>query len=101
MNNATCPKCGGQGATICHHNTGPNSAGHYWAEETCRLCQGAGTVSDAVLAQVSEGQRLQARRRARGESILGAARRMGITTAAVSQVEQGYIPRSTVTGYTD
>lgn len=101
MNDATCPKCGGQGSSTCHHNTGLDSSGHYWAEKECRLCRGAGTVSDAVLAQVAEGQRLQARRRARGESLLGAARRMGITTAAVSQVEQGYIPRSAVTGYTD
>lgn len=85
----TCPKCNGDMGSNCHHNTGEDRSGHYWAWVNCDLCKGAGTVSCETLEDFLWGQRMRKIRIGMGVSIMDLSRKTGFSPAEISNFEWG------------
>lgn len=88
-----CAACNGNHTRTgpVHHNTGPDSSGHYWTEETsiCHVCEGRGWNYLARQAAYLEARRSRDARVARGETMYDAALRLGIRTSELSGHESG------------
>ena len=92
-----CPACQGKKPepTPAPHNTGPDSSGHYWSMVTltCGVCDSdpLGATREDV-ERWAHGNKMRAEREARGEILYYAAKRMGISSAALSAIEWGKRP---------
>jgi len=90
-----CPMCGGSGNTgPVHVNRGPDQPGYWLENDDCRVCGGAGAVSDAFLRRYHAGLAAKERRILRRESVGEAADRLGISPADLSGIEHGRDPKS-------
>jgi hypothetical protein len=87
--NTPCPRCEGKGwVGPVHINRGDKP--HEWRERMdCSLCKGTGQIDDDTRAGVEFGKRFRDMRIARGESIRECAKRLGLSTAELSGLEQG------------
>lgn len=89
--NATeiCPDCKGNGRTgPVHLNKGDEA--HEWVESmTCLTCHGNGKIEPDFLARRIRGGLIRQARVGRGESIMQAAERYGVTPSQWSAVERG------------
>ena len=84
----TCQRCDGHGVVgPVHVNRGDQA--HTWEMIRCASCGGSGywTPAQAVAARV--GAEMRQERLARGESLLEAARRLGMSPAELSALEHG------------
>lgn len=89
-----CPACQGEPAkpALAFFNTGEDYTKHYAAEVTmpCRVCEGTGAVNGWVLLRHHKGRKHRADRVERGETLLHAAQRLGVSSAELSAYEHGY-----------
>lgn len=85
----TCPHCNGKGDTgPVHINRG--SKPHEWRDNVpCTLCMGSGQVSDDVIEACALGKALRDKRVANDESLREASKRLGMSPAELSRLEQG------------
>jgi len=95
-----CPACGSKKPepTPAHHNTGPDSSGHYWSMVTlkCDVCDSdpkGATREDCDRWAV--GNLRRAERMERGVSLYHEAKALGISSSELSAIERGKRPRST------
>jgi hypothetical protein len=90
MRRKRCPTCWGSG-TGKYYDIGeeavPGSSG--LRSGPCHMCDGEGFLSPLRQWFYEAGQHMAAKREQRGESIMHAAARMGITTAELSWLERG------------
>lgn len=84
-----CPSCKGEGSSVQHHNTGPDSSGHFWAAVKCTLCKGEGSVTNKTIATVKAGKKLQKAMRKRGLTLIQAAASFGVSAGEMSSVYRG------------
>ena len=88
-----CPDCNGNKRSQALANYG--AAGCKWIEIPCVLCQASGEISDERGAQIAEakaaGAALKAERLARDETLLEAARRLGVKISEYSRMERGVV----------
>lgn len=84
-----CPRCDGRGwIGPVHINRGDQP--HEWREGMdCDLCGGTGQIDDDKLAAVELGKKLRAKRVAGEESLMEAARRLGVRPSELSALETG------------
>jgi hypothetical protein len=88
-----CQRCNGNGVVgPVHINRGDNP--HTWEMIRCSSCGGSGYWSNHQAAAARDGEALRQERLARDESLREAAKRMGISPAELSAIEQGRV-RST------
>lgn len=88
MGELTCQRCNGLGIVgPVHLNRGDRP--HEWRMLKCDGCAGSGywTAQQAVLAR--DGEKMRQERLAHDESLREAAKRMGISPAELSAIEQG------------
>ena len=81
-----CPSCKGEGSSVQHHNTGPDSSGHFWAAVKCTLCKGE---TNKTITTVKAGKKLQKAMRKRGMTLIQAAASFGISAGEMSSVYRG------------
>jgi hypothetical protein len=88
MSERRCEQCGGTGKTgPVHINRG--DAPHEWVDSMpCAYCVD-GVVSDDLYEAQQLGKKLRASRIARQETIYEQARRLGISSAQLSQLQRG------------
>jgi len=60
----------------------------------CYTCNDAGTITEEHAARITVGKKLRAERIARDESVMEAAKRMGVRPSELSDVEHGRPPRT-------
>lgn len=87
-----CPSCKGQKGGMAHINRGDDPHTFEWID--CRICGGAGRVTREHMARIQEGVKLRADRIARDLSLYEEARRLGISTVELSDMETGRLRRS-------
>gem|GEM_PF-3394527 len=87
----TCPRCDGKKTSIAHVNTGPDAKKHRWEERQCDTCKGLGEITQEHEARIARGKEMRNTRVARGESLLDAAKRQGITPSQLSAIELGKV----------
>ena len=88
MAKLTCQRCNGHGMVgPAHINRGDKP--HTWEMIRCTSCGGSGywTARQAIAAR--NGEEIRRRRIERGESLRDAARRLGMSPAELSAVENG------------
>ena len=85
----TCPHCAGEGGGEAFVNRGPDIRTHSieWVE--CATCRGSGKVSVEKMQAIEIGKKLRDARIERGQSLLDAAREMGLGPAELSAREHG------------
>lgn len=84
----TCPHCQGRGTFAAFVSRGDGSGG-YEEGIPCRTCRGVGTVSNTQKLWIDRGALCRFERQKRGESLMQAAQRLGLSPATVSGMEQG------------
>jgi RecJ-like exonuclease len=84
----TCPHCRGRGSFDAFVEREDGSGG-YEEGIQCRTCRGAGVVSDTQKLWIDRGALCRLDRVKRGESLMQAADRLGLSPAIVSGMEQG------------
>lgn len=90
-----CPDCCGTGKTgHVHVNFGYDERtggcrGEWRETMPCLRCKGSGEVSDEMAQWMADGKAMRDARVARGESLMEAARRMGMGSAELSAIEHG------------
>jgi len=85
----TCQHCFGQGWTgPVHINRG--ALGCEWVDRMdCQSCAGTGQWTAEQAVRFRDGQKARQERVERGETLREAARRLGVSAAALSAFEQG------------
>jgi DnaJ-class molecular chaperone len=84
-----CPHCNGEGGGNAFINRGPDISTHSVEWVRCRTCEGAGVISGERAVLVAQGKAMRDARVARQETLLEAARKMGITPSRLSAIERG------------
>lgn len=84
----TCPDCGGNGRAFQIACGGGRCT---TGVVECRMCSGAGTISEAHAARIEAGQALRADRVARRVNQREEAARLGITPQELAGVEAGRV----------
>lgn len=82
-----CPSKCENGRVFAHINRGDKP--HTWEWIACFTCKGAGKITPEHMERIAAGQKMREERLARDESLMEAARRMGITPAELSRRERG------------
>ena len=59
----------------------------------CHTCNDAGTITEEHAARIAVGKKLRAERIARDESVMEAAKRIGVRPSELSDIEHGRPPR--------
>lgn len=97
-----CPACNSKKPepTLAHHNTGPDSSGHYWSMVTlkCDVCDSdpkGATKEDCE--RWGRGQDMRKDRLDRGVSLYHEALSLGISSADLSALERGKRPSTPLT----
>jgi len=85
-----CPDCAGAKTFtgfVCRYG----SDGGHGSVETynCHTCNGAGEITDAHAEMIAIGKQWRDERRARDESVIEAAKRIGIKPSVLSALEHG------------
>lgn len=92
MTRLTCQRCNGLGIIgPVHINRGERP--HTWEMMRCSSCGGSGYWSAQQAVAVREGEAMRKERLERDESLREAARRLGMSPAQLSAMEQGRFPR--------
>ena len=87
-----CTACDGQKGGMAHVNRGDQP--HTWEFIPCRICDGKGRITEEQRQRIITGQKLRADRLARDMSLYEEARRLGMTSVQLSDLECGRLPRS-------
>jgi len=83
-----CPRCRGRGTFNAFVSRSDGSGG-YEEGIRCAHCRGASLVSDTQKRWMDRGALCRLDRVKRGESLMQAAHRLGLSPATVSAMEQG------------
>ncbi len=87
-----CPDCKGAKDVFAFVNTGPDASKHRSGMMPCRRCSGRGAVPFQMAEWMRQGRLMRDARVARRESLREAAQRLGMGSAVLSRLEQGYEP---------
>ena len=87
-----CAGCNGAGSIGPVHLNYGNGRGEWRDNVTCFDCDGTGRWSEERLAAYRHGQTMRAERVSRGETILAAAHREGVSPSEISRRERGLAP---------
>lgn len=88
MNNITCPHCNGKRRLYAFWDgVRPEDSGSGYVD--CSTCKGNGSISQAHMDRITEGERRRNDRVSRGVSLNEEARKFGITPAQLSALERG------------
>ncbi|WP_345840856.1 hypothetical protein [Shewanella algae] len=90
-----CNDCNGKGVVNAFVNTGLDSSQHYYGQTHCYRCNGTGSVPEEMTQWIEDGKRLRQERVQRGETLLMAANRQGLSIAQLSAIETGHRPQTT------
>lgn len=89
-----CPGCKGEKKVFGFINGGLDISAHSSGYMKCFRCHGAGQVPAAMLGWIEAGKAVKNERVRRGETLYSEARRLGISSAALSSIEQGKVDPS-------
>lgn len=97
-----CPGCNGAKTFtgfVCRHK----ADGGYGSVETynCHTCDGRGEITQEHHERIMVGRQMRDERIARDESLMEAAKRMGIKTSELSAIEHGKISAADSRGESD
>ncbi len=87
-----CPDCDGQKqftGFVCRY--GPNGGRGSVETYNCHTCNGVGTITPEHATRIDAGKKLRAERLSRDESLMEAAKRMGIRPSELSAIEHGKV----------
>lgn len=87
-----CPGCDGRKTVFAFLNLGEDYRKHRQGNIPCMTCGGTGEISAEHAARIEDGHRLYQERVARGETLMEAAIRQGMTPAQLSAIEHGRKP---------
>ncbi len=84
METTQCPTCQGRGEL-----TGYAEPGFRLVTVKCNDCKGTGEITPEHLQRIEQGRQMRRDRRARGESMTEAAKRLGMTIIQYNHLEHG------------
>lgn len=87
--NLACPSCGGKKQVFAFQNTGEDYRQHRQGYIDCITCDGSGELTAEHAQRIEEGRKLRKARIARGETLMDASLRLGLTPARLSAIECG------------
>lgn len=82
-----CPRCDGGGQTFAFVNMGDEAG--YVGPVNCMVCKGTGLITDEHMSRIIAGRAAREARQARGETLMQAARRKGVSALEISRFERG------------
>ena len=82
-----CPSCDGKGERFAFVNMGDKP--HYSGYFPCNTCKGTGLITDEHCRRIIAGKAAREARQARGETLMQAARRKGVSALEISRFERG------------
>ena len=89
--NIKCPECGGAGKKDGFINGGLDLSKHHYGPISCIRCSGTGQVPAGMTQWIEHGKVLSARRRLAGFTLLTGSLELGISTSALSAIENGRV----------
>ena len=84
---SACPDCGGKGSVAAF--VARESGHHFDPAMRCLRCKGEGKISAQAAEWIARGRACMDRRRARDESLIEMARRLGMRPSEASAMEHG------------
>lgn len=82
-----CPRCDGGGQLFAFVNMG-NQPG-YAGPKNCTVCKVTGLITDEHMRRIIAGRTAREARLSRGETLMQAARRKGVSALEISRFERG------------